>query len=244
MGPIIRSLLSLQEIEAQLWALHESLISKKRSTAAQERKLQQMQEQVELKVEQLKHAQATAANLELDLKTQESAIGKLRNALNTAKSNKEYGAILSQINSDKEENTRLEERVLALLAQIDQMQAECLQARQQIQQGQALLKTLQQAMEDERDANAQRLAELETAKAEVSGSLSPQVIQQFERVGQNYDGQAMAAVIAAGRRQTTYSCSGCHMGITIDTVSVLMSKDEIRQCPNCQRLLYVLPAQD
>ena len=123
MGPIIRSLLSLQEIEAQLWALHESLTAKQRSIAAQERKLQQMRDQVELKAEQLKQSQATTVNLELDLKAQESAIGKLRNALNTAKSNKEYAAILSQINSDKAENTRLEERVLALLAVSDSWRA-------------------------------------------------------------------------------------------------------------------------
>ena len=85
---------------------------------------------------------------------------------------------------------------------------------------------------------------LEAAKAEVSASLPPQVVQQFERVGQNYDGQAMASVISMGRRQVTYSCSGCHMGITMDTVDVLMSKDDIRQCPNCRRLLYISPKED
>ena len=244
MGPIIRSLLSLQEIESQLWVLRESLTARNRDIAAQQRKLQQMQQQVELKADQLKHAQADAASLELDLKTQESAIGKLRNALNTAKSNKEYSSILSQINSDKAENTRLEERVLSLLSQIDQMRTECLQAHQQIEQGQAQLQSLQQALQDEQAKNQRRLSELQDAKDDLSSSLSPVLVQQFERIGQNYDGQAMAEVIFIGRRHTTYSCSGCHMGITMDTVDVLMSKDELRQCPNCQRLLYIPPKED
>ena len=244
MGPIIRSLLSLQKIESQLWVLRESLTARNLAVAAQQRKLQQMQQQVELKADQLKHAQADAASLELDLKTQESAIGKLRNALNTAKSNKEYSAILSQINSDKAENTRLEEKVLALLSQIDQIRSECQQAQQQIEQGQSQLQSLQQALQDEQAKNAQRLSELEAAKTELSSSLPPEVIQQFERIGQNYDSQAMAAVISIGRRQTTYSCSGCHMGITMDTVDVLMSRDEVRQCPNCQRLLYIPAKED
>ena len=47
------------------------------------------------------HVRPGGPTQELDLKTQESAIGRLRNALNTAKSNKEYSAILAQINSDK-----------------------------------------------------------------------------------------------------------------------------------------------
>ena len=244
MGPTIRSLIRLQEVEAQLWALRESLTAKKRAAAAQQRKLQQMQGQVELKAEQLKHTQANAANQELDLKTQESAIGKLRNALNTAKNNKEYSSILSQINSDKAESTRLEERVLALLAQVDQMQTECKQAHEDIKKGQVQLDTLQQALEAAQADNQQRLSDLEAAKAELSASLPPQVVQQFERVGQSYDGQAMAAVISSGRRQTTYSCGGCHMGITMDAVDALMSKDEIRQCPNCRRLLYIPPEKD
>ena len=244
MGPTIRSLLSLQEIETQLWSLRESLNSRKRSVSAQQRKLQQMQEQVLIKADQLKHTQANAASLELDLQTQESAIGKLRNALNAAKSNKEYSSILSQINSDKAENARLEERVLVLLAQIDQVRAECQQARQQIEQGRVQLETLQKDLEYEQAKNAQRLAQLQASKDELASSLPPQVLQQFERVGQNYDGQSMAAVISMGRRQVTYSCSGCHMGITMDTVDVLMSKDEIRQCPNCRRLLYISPKED
>ncbi|NIA07331.1 MAG: hypothetical protein GWP14_06810 [Actinobacteria bacterium] len=241
MGPIIRSLLRLQEIESQLWALRDSLTTKQRSVSAQQRKLQQMQDQVEAKAEQLKHLQSNAANQELDLKTQESAIGKLRNALNAAKNNKEYSSILSQINSDKAETSRLEERVLALLAQVDQMQIECRQAHDQIKQGQAQLDALQRASEAARAENQQRLSELESAKAEISASLPPEVVQQFERVGRNHDGQAMAAVTSMGKRQVTYSCSGCHMGITIDTVDALMSKDQIRQCPHCWRMLYIQP---
>jgi hypothetical protein len=241
MGPIIKSLLRLQEVEAQLWALRDSLTTKQRSVSAQQRKLRQMQDQVEAKAEQLKHIQANAVNQELNLKTQESAIGKLRNALNVAKNNKEYSSILSQINSDKTENSRLEERVLALLAQVDQMRDECKQAHEEIEKGQAQLDALQLASEVVRAENQQRLSELEAAKAEVSASLPPQIVQQFERVVQSHDGQAMAAVISSGHRNTTYSCGGCHMGITMDTVDALMSKDEVRQCPNCRRMLYVLP---
>ena len=243
MGPIISSLLRLQEVEAQLWALRDSLSTKQRSVAAQERKLRQMQDQVKAKTEQLKHVQSNALNQELELKTQESAIGKLRNALNAAKSNKEYSGILSQINSDKTENARIEERVLALLAQVDQMKAECQQANEDIKKGQDHLNVLQQALEAAQEENRQRLDQLEAAKAQVSGSLSPAVVNQFERVGQSHQGQAMATVISTGRRNTTYSCGGCHMGVTMDTVDVLMSKDEIRQCPNCRRLLYV-PADE
>ena len=241
MGPITQNLLRLQEIETQLWALRESLASKTRAITAQETKIRQTQEQLDQKNDQLKHLRADADSQELDIKTQESAIGKLRNALNTAKSNREYDAILSQINSDRTEIARQEEKVLALLGQIDQMQAECRQVREDIQQSEQKLQTLRQVVQDSQARNQQKLTELENAKAELAGSIPPEVLQLFERMGENYNGQAMAAVLKNGRRRTSYSCSGCHMSITVDTVSLLMSQDQVKQCLSCQRLLYVKP---
>ncbi len=79
-------------------------------------------------------------------------------------------------------------------------------------------------------------------KATMADSIPAVVFDRFQRVGQNYNGQAMAAVTQTeSSRNAAYCCSGCYMSITIDTVEALMSKDDIKQCPNCQRLLYIAP---
>ena len=244
MGPVIQSLLRLQEIETELWALRDALSAKNRAVIAQQRKLQQLQEQTQQKLDQIKHARADADSQELDIKVQESEIGKLRNALNTARTNKEYNAILSQINSDRAEIARQEEMVLALLTNIDQMDSECRQAQQQIDQAEDRLESLRLAQQDAEQQSEQDLARLEKGKSHLADSIPASVLNQFQRVGQNYNGQAMAAVSVNDRGGSAYSCSGCYMSITIDTVDVLMSRDDIRQCPNCQRLLYLPPEQD
>lgn len=243
MGPVIQSLLRLQEIETKLWALRDSLSAKSRSVSAQERKLKQLEQQTEQKRDQLMHAQADAASQELDIKNQEAEIGKLRNALNTARTNKEYDAIISQINSDRTEIARLEEKALAVLTRIDQVDAECRQTQEQITQAQQHLEFLRHAQEEAHAHSQQDLAKLEQDKSSMTDSIPAPVLNQFHRVGQSYNGQAMAAVTQNDPPQSAYCCSGCYMSITIDTVDVLMSKDDIRQCPNCRRLLYVLPTE-
>ncbi|MCK4850235.1 MAG: hypothetical protein KAT11_02735 [Phycisphaerae bacterium] len=243
MGPVIQSLLRLQEIETQLWALRDALTAKNHAVNAQQRKIQQLQQQTQQKLDQLKHARADADSQELDIKAQESEIGKLRNALNTARTNKEYNAILSQINSDRAEIARQEERGLALLTQIDQMDAECRQAQKQIAQAQDRLDALRRDQQDAQAQSRQDLDKLEQAKATVADSIPASVLDQFQRIGQSFNGQAMAAVTQPDHRGSAYCCSGCYMSITIDTVDVLMSKDEIKQCPNCQRLLYIPPEE-
>ncbi len=243
MGPLTQSLLRLQEIETELWTLRDALAEKKRSVIAQERKLQQLQQQTEQKLDQLKHARADADSRELDIKTQEAEIGKLRNALNTARTNKDYDAILSQINSDRADIAHQEEKLLTLLTQIDQIDNECSQAQQQIAQAHDRLDSLCRAQKDAQDQSRQDLAKLEQDKASLAHSIPAPAFEQFKRVSQNYDGQAMAAVILTDRRSAAYSCSGCYMSITIDTVDGLMTKDEIKFCSNCQRLLYFLPEE-
>ena len=78
----------------------------------------------------------------------------------------------------------------------------------------------------------------------MADSIPFSVLEQFQRVCQNYNGQAMAAVTQKDSPQSAYSCSGCYMSITIDTVNALMTKDEVKQCPNCQRLLYIRPEEN
>ena len=243
MGPVTESLLRLQEIETKLWALRDSLSAKSRLVSAQQRKLEQLQQQTEKKRDQLKHAQADAASQELDIKVQEAEVGKLRNALNTAKNNKDYDAILSQINSDRTEIARQEEKGLALLTQIDQMDAECIQAQKDIIQVQERIVALRRSQEEAQAQSKQELTELEQKKSSLADSISPAALNQFERVGQSYEGQAMAAAVQTNPRNSAYCCSGCYMSITIDTVDALISKDEIKQCSNCQRLLYILPEE-
>ena len=244
MAPVIQSLLRLQEIETKLWVLRDGLTAKSLSVNTQQKKLLQLQQQTQQKHDQLKHAQADAASQELDIKVQKAEIGKLRNALNTAKTNKEYDAIISQINSDRADISRQEEKVLSLLTQIDQIDAECSQTQQQIAQTQERLKSLRR---DHQDAQAQcerDLAKLEQDKSNQAESIPASVLHQFQRISQSYNGQAMAAVTQTDPRNSVYCCSGCYMSITIDTVDALMSKDEVRQCANCQRLLYVPPKED
>ena len=123
------------------------------------------------------------------------------------------------------------------------MDAECHQTQEQITQAQQRLESLRRSQEDAHAHSQQDLAKLEQDKSGMADSIPASVLGQFHRVGQGHNGQAMAAVTRNDPPQSAYCCDGCYMSITIDTVDVLMSKDEIRQCPNCQRLLYILPEE-
>ena len=53
----------------------------------------------------------------------------------------------------------------------------------------------------------------------------------------------MAQVDLQEGRHGTYSCGGCFMGITAESVNLLMTRDEIIRCSNCTRILVLSTAQ-
>ena len=132
---------------------------------------------------------------------------------------------------------------MSLLSQIDEIDGECTETKEQIVKAKDMLDSLCRAQQDAQDQSHQDLAKLEQDKASLVDSIPAPTFEQFRRVSENYEGQAMAAVILTDRRNSAYSCSGCYMSITIDTVDGLMTRDEIKPCSNCQRLLYFLPEE-
>ena len=52
-------------------------------------------------------------------------------------------------------------------------------------------------------------------------------------------GHAVALIEQQQGKNGAYSCGGCFMGITAESVNLLMTKDDIIRCPNCTRILVL-----
>ncbi len=57
------------------------------------------------------------------------------------------------------------------------------------------------------------------------------------------DGQAVATIEQQDGKGA-YSCGGCFMAITAETVNMLMTKDDILRCPNCARILTIASSNE
>jgi hypothetical protein len=67
----------------------------------------------------------------------------------------------------------------------------------------------------------------------------------FDRIAGNYDGDAMDAIEFQGSKPPyEFICGGCYMSLTAEHVNALRTKDEIRTCDNCRRILYLEPQAD
>jgi len=119
MGPILHGLMKLQSVENRLRAAKAKLSRSRRSVIIQENQVRSLQNALEAKREELQLTKVQSGRLELELKARDEEVSKLRAALNTAKSNKEYAAVLTQLNTTRADNSKLETQILELMKAVE-----------------------------------------------------------------------------------------------------------------------------
>jgi len=241
MGQLLDALLQLQSVERQLSDVRRRLRTRQLAVATQQKRIDQFHaEQKELE-DRSKLRRKEADNLELDLKTRQQQVDKLRAALNAAKTNKEYAAILTQINSLKADNAKQEEDGLKILQEVEAIKTQAAQAAEKVAAEEKRLAEIQ-ASNTEQIAKLQAMTDqLNVQRAESAKGISPEVLSIFERLALSHGGEAMAPIEVHGKRPPhDYVCGGCFMALRAEHANALHSRDEVRTCDNCGRILYLV----
>jgi predicted nucleic acid-binding Zn-ribbon protein len=238
MGETIEELRRLQAVELKLAGIRRTRESKQRRLEVKRRLAKQIEEKVERNKVACREQQARVDALSLEIAAREESINKHRQALNRAKTNKEYAGILAAMNTEKADNTKVEARVLELMKAIDEVkadgervEAEMNKAASEVAKAEEQLRTLDAESREERE-------KLEAERDEFADKIAPAALEAFERAAQRHDGEAMAAVSRLRPKRDDYTCEGCNMNVTLEVVNALQTRDEIQLCGVCRRILY------
>jgi len=249
MGPVLNGLIKLQTIENRLRAVKVKLARCRRIVLLQENQVRTLQNALEAKKEEVQLTKIQSDRLELEFKSRDETITALRASLNVAKTNKEYAAVLTRLNTTKADNSKIETQVLELLRDIEADEDEAKNIQKQIDDQKQMLEQTRKKTELLAAKYEAEIKEIQAEWDRTAQTLPAEPLEVFKRVAETYDGEAMAGVeqqeTKEGPRkagtQTVYTCGGCFMGITAETVNLLMTKDDIIRCPNCTRILTLAP---
>ena len=239
MGPVLKGLFKLQSVENRLRVVKAKLTRCRRNVIIQENQIRSLQNAIEAKTEEIQLTKVQSDRLELELNTGDEAISRLRAQLNAAKTNKEYAALLTQLNTTKADSSKTETQILELLKDIEADEAECGEIQNQIDEQKH---ALEQTRKEAGKLATKYETEIEEIQAEWDSraqTIPAELLQIFKRVAETYDGEALAVIEQQEGKTEAYSCGGCFMGITAESVNLLMTKDDIIRCPNCTRILVL-----
>jgi predicted nucleic acid-binding Zn-ribbon protein len=239
MGPVLNGLIKLQSVENRLRAEKAKLTRCRRNVIIQENQIRTLQNALEAKKEEVQLSKVQFDRLELELKSRDDQIAKLRASLNTAKTNKEYAAVLTQLNTNKADNSKIETQSLELLKNIEADEAECKEIQRQIDEQKKHLEQIRTEAETLAGKYQVEIKKIQAEWDQVAKTIPKKPLEIFKRVTETYDGQAVALIDQQNGKKGAYSCGGCFMGITAESVNLLMTKDDIIRCPNCTRILVL-----
>lgn len=239
MGKMLDALQKLQIVERQIAEVRARLRKDSAAVTAQQARIEELERQQQKLTDEALTRQKYASSAELDLKSREADIAKLRANLNAAKTNKEYATLLTQINTIKADNSKLEEQALKAMNDVEAVKAQVEQVKEKVAAATKRLEELKQSAGAEGARLNGILDGLNQKRKDAAADVPRETLHIFERISEGREGDAMARVEAQGKRPPfEYICGGCYMTLNAEHANALRTRDELRFCDSCGRILY------
>ncbi len=237
---LVDNLLNLYRVDGQVRALRSRLQSAERYLNGQSKQLADLMERHQELQTRRRHLQATTGALEVETKSIDDRLEKLRGELNSAVNNKQYSALLAELNTVKASRGQLEDRMLAEMEQVEVISKQLADLDVQVAE-RTKLRGVAQAQLDERKADVgQKLSELEAERQTAAAVIPHEAMTAFDELADAHDGEAMSVIEEVDRRHREYACGACNMHLPFEQVSLLSSRsDSLVRCPSCGRILFM-----
>lgn len=168
---------------------------------------------------------------ESELKQGQEKLRKARERLQEVKTNKEYQAMLSEIETLEKGNGRIEEEILVLYDRIDERKVSLKSHEKDFEQYRGIYETERKKIDEEL---ASIDGELEGQKKKYEAlvpGLKPDLRRRYEMIKGRRNGIAVVSARNA-------VCSGCNMNLPPQLYNELQRSEELICCPNCNRIIY------
>jgi uncharacterized protein len=229
----LERLIRLQGAESELSRVEAELAEIPRSKARVEEELDGDRGRLEAARQGLATSQKTRRQLEGELQDLESRRSKYKGQLMEVKTNKEYTAMLHEIEAVEREIRAREDAVLEEMEKSETLAEEL--AREEVLFRQAEVRTageLKTLDERARALEAEKARKAEE-RGRIASTLSEESLHLFQRVA-----KLRGTAVAEARDGM---CQVCHMKLRLQMYADIKHNEEITQCPACNRILYFEP---
>ncbi len=237
---LTEKLVTLFRVDAQVRGLRRRLETAQRHLDTQDRHLEQLRQQrAELDVRQ-RQLRATVSNLEIEAAAIDERLEKLRNELNGATTNKQYTAVLTELNTVKQSRSELDDQQLQQMERIEQNNELLAKLAAETAEREKVRTLAERELRERQGDVGARLSELEAERRTAASSVPAADLKLFNELAEAYDGEAMAEVQEIDRRRREYACGACHIHLPFQAISVLLCKGDVAvRCTACRRILYL-----
>jgi len=178
----------------------------------------------------LEQSQKTRRQLETEVQDLEGKRSRYKGQLMEVKTNKEYTAMLHEIEGVEREISSREDRILEEMERAEALQGDVRREEADFRQVEATAATEKAAL----DAREKQLGEQRARQVEerdtIAASVPEQPLQLYQRIA-GFRGSGVAEARDG-------MCQTCHVKLRLQMWVELRHNETLQQCPSCQRILY------
>jgi len=228
----IKKLVNLQKIDTQLYNLNREKIEKPKIIASLQNEFDQKKQILKEYEERSKSLLLKRKDKEGELTSKEEGIKKLQSKLYLLKTNKEYSAMLTEINGVKMDNSLLEEEIIKILEEQDDL-------KKDLEKQQSIIKEEDKKFDEQKQKINNRIKEIEVQTKDMESKRSnaikeidAKILSRYERIIKGKESLAIVKV-------ENDSCQGCFMNVPPQVINEIKMNDKLIFCEMCARILYI-----
>jgi len=202
-----------EEIEAYRQTLEES-----RQALLEEKRL-------------IEEHQARQRELEMEVVTLRDTLSKHKTQLMEVKTNKEYQAMLHEIEGGERGIEAEEDQILEGMMVIEEREKVVQEAQTEYEKEEKEILSKQSQLESFAAQAENEIVDLQKKRGQLEGEMPEELTQQYQRIASVRNGVALAEA-------KDQSCQGCHVKLRPQLFTEIRTNREIITCENCSRFLY------
>ena len=224
-------LVKLQDIDSEI----KRLAARKDDLPEEKERLEEervsFEQGIEEDKERLDVLNQAHSDKEKELRGNIESAKKTKNRLLEVKTNKEYEAMLKEIENINKKNSSIEDEIINLLEETEKagttLKEREAERVEYIKNNERNITKI----DEEIDSIDVLLKKMLAEDAKCREIIKPELIKKYDLIKEKRNGQAVVPVWKE-------VCGGCHMNIPPQLYIELQKYEKVRLCPNCNRIIY------
>jgi uncharacterized protein len=221
----------LQKIDLGLKSINDEKDRYPKEMKKLDEKQKVERERIEKDREKIESLEKTRRQKEGQLNLEQEKIKRAEGKMVEVKTNKEYQALLSEIDAIKEANNRMEEEILRIMDEIDELKGDLSKREKDVgatlEKIEAERKKLQEKM-----ARDEKVWDGQMERREIlSKQIESKLVKLYNTLKEKRQGVGVVGV----KHET---CQGCFVNVPPQMFIEVQKNNALVRCPHCNRILY------
>lgn len=223
-------LVKLQQKDETLGRLRKQIHEGPQQIKEHERKVADLEENLKGDQKRIEEAKKIQRQYEAEVEDGIARIKKSKSRLMSIKSNKEYQALLKEIEDTESANAEKEDKILDCMEEMERLNRILEGKKKDLSATRDRLEAEKRVIDTDVMQAQEQLSETEKRRENMARIIDRKLLARYEKIKARSGGIAVALVENA-------TCGGCHLNIPPQMYNELQRGDSLKFCPHCDRII-------